>query len=43
MVELATHVDHYKHGKQEKKIKDVSPSRLPSLGFLSPSILPMNV
>jgi len=24
-VELATHVGHYKHGKQEKKIQDVSP------------------
>ena len=24
-IELATHVDHYKHRKQEKKIHNVSP------------------
>jgi len=31
--ELATHVGHYKHWKQEKKIQDVSPWRMPPLGF----------
>jgi len=33
MVQLATQVVHYKHGKKEKKIQDVSPGRLPPLGF----------
>ena len=40
MIELATHVGHYKHGKQEKKIQDVPPRRMPPLGvsitFYSP-------
>jgi len=43
MLELATHVDHYKHGNQEKKIQDVSPRQLPPLGFLTPSILPIDI
>ena len=33
MVELATHVGYYKQGEQENKIQDVSPWRLPPLGF----------
>jgi len=41
MVELATHVGYYKHGEQEKKIRDVYLWRLPSLGFLTSLILPI--
>ena len=43
MVELATHVGHYKLEKQEKKIQDVSSWRFPPLGFLTPFILSIDV
>jgi len=39
MLELATHVGCYKQVEQEKKIPDVSPRQLRSLGFLTPLIL----